>query len=393
MSLWRNRGFLLFWAGQTLSVLGGSISLLALPLLVLESTGSIVHMGMITALVGVVTVVTGLVAGHVVDTVDRMSILVWCDWARAGLHLLIPVVWLFGEPLWVLYVAAGVGAALTMLFQVAYITAVAGLVAPDQLTEANGKLQSGFAVAAIAGPVMAGVLAGIVGPAWAIGIDGLTYIASAVSLLFIRLPPMDSAAVGGIKAGFLVGFRFLWGHRMLRALTVLLTALTFVTMGARDLLVFRLGGELSRGTSTVGAVMGVAMVGSIGAGLVAAAARRRLGFGACWLASAALIGGSIAAFGLSDDLGVVAAGATGLMFGLTLAGICSMSLRQELTPAPLLGRVTSAFWTVHYASGPLGAAALTVAAGRFGVGSVALVAVGLCAVIVAAGAVSPLGRG
>ena len=44
-----------------------------------------------------------------------------------------------------------------------------------------------------------------------------------------------------------------------------------------------------------------------------------------------------------------------------------MSLRQEVTPDHLLGRVTAAFWTIHFSLGPLGAALLTWAAGRFGV--------------------------
>ncbi|MGH1553056.1 hypothetical protein ACRAWF_16695 [Streptomyces sp. L7] len=50
-----------------------------------------------------------------------------------------------------------------------------------------------------------------------------------------------------------------------------------------------------------------------------------------------------------------------------MAGTCSMSLPpQEVTPEHLLGRVTSAFWTVHYAAAPIGAAVLTWAAERRG---------------------------
>ncbi len=51
----------------------------------------------------------------------------------------------------------------------------------------------------------------------------------------------------------------------------------------------------------------------------------------------------------------------------SVAGICSMSLRQQVTPDHLLGRVTAAFWTIHFSLGPLGAALLTWTAGHYGV--------------------------
>ena len=62
------------------------------------------------------------------------------------------------------------------------------------------------------------------------------------------------------------------------------------------------------------------------------------------------------------------AGLAAVYLGCTsVAGICSMSLRQQVTPDHLLGRVTAAFWTIHFSLGPVGVALLTWAAGRFGV--------------------------
>jgi hypothetical protein len=67
-----------------------------------------------------------------------------------------------------------------------------------------------------------------------------------------------------------------------------------------------------------------------------------------------------------------------------------MSLRQEITPDHLLGRVTSAFWTIHYLPGPIGAPLVTFAAARAGVPTVLLVlGLGLGAIALIA-AFSPL---
>jgi hypothetical protein len=69
-----------------------------------------------------------------------------------------------------------------------------------------------------------------------------------------------------------------------------------------------------------------------------------------------------------------------------------MSLRQEITPAHLLGRVTAAFWTIHFALGPVGATLATFAAAGQGVSAVvAVMGTGLL-LVVAAGLVSPLRR-
>ncbi|MEV8511497.1 hypothetical protein [Dactylosporangium sp. NPDC051484] len=94
---------------------------------------------------------------------------------------------------------------------------------------------------------------------------------------------------------------------------------------------------------------------------------------------------AIAGLGLTTSAITVGVLATVQLLATGWAGICSMSLRQEVTPQHLLGRVTSAFWTLHNSLGPLGAAALAGAAARYGVmvtcvvGGTACVAIALAA--------------
>ncbi|WP_051696570.1 MFS transporter [Streptomyces sp. NRRL S-244] len=408
-SLWHNRDFNVFWLGQALSVLGGSISLLALPLLVLDATGSVVQMGLITVISAVGAIATGLFAGYVVDRTDRRRLMITCDLARALLLGAVPFIWLAGPRIWVLYVLTALVTVLKTLFDVAYVTAVPNLVRAEDLTAANGRLTAAFAFGTLCGPAAAGFIAAGVGADWALGVDGATFLVSAVSLRWVAFgregadgPGVSEQGVserGAPEAGklrevfvgmFLDGVRFLWAHPVLRALTVLLTLLTFVTMGATDLLVFRIRHDLGLGSATVGYVIAVSGLGVVGAAFAAAPLRRTFGFGACWLGATALIGVSVAGTGVSRSLPVIAVLAAVFMFGLTLGAVCSMTLRQEVTPDPLLGRVTSAFWTVHNAAGPVGAAALTVLAARHGVPAVSVAAGVFCLAIVGAGLLTPL---
>lgn len=403
-SLWRNRDFTVFWLGQALSVVGGSLSLVALPLLVLAATGSLVQMGLVTVVTGVTGILTGLFAGHVVDRSDRRRLMIACDLARAVLLGAVPLVWLTAGPLmWPLYVLTVLVTALKTVFDVAYVTAVPHLVGTGDLTAANARLMGTFALGTLAGPIAAGLITGGPGGEWALGIDGATFLVSAVSLRWVTFgraaPPADetpapapAAPAGGLREVFTVGFRFLWGHVLLRPLTVLLTLLTFVTMGATDLLVYRLTEDLGRNAATVGYVMAVSGLGVIAAALAAGRLRRVLGFGPCWLGSVGLIAVSVAGIGLSRSVPVIALLAAVFMFGSTLGGVSSMTLRQEVTPDELLGRVTSAFWTVHNAAGPAGAAVLTVLGARYGVPAASVAGGALCLLILAAGLATPLRR-
>ncbi|MFI1281214.1 MFS transporter [Streptomyces sp. NPDC020858] len=428
-SLRRNKDFNVFWLGQALSVLGGSISLLALPLLVLDATGSIVQMGLVTVVSGATAIGTGVFAGYVVDRADRRRLMIVCDLVRAVLLGAVPLVWwVAGPQIWLLYVLTALVAVLKTLFDVAYVTAVPNLVRTQDLTTANGRLMGTFALGTLLGPVAAGFITAGVGADWALAVDGATFLVSAASLGWVRFTPRPAddrsgavkagagsttesgsttgaasgagaasgsgaasgAASGVLREMFVVGFRFLWSHPLLRPLTIQLTLLTFVTMGATDLLIYRVQHDLGRDAATLGYVIAVSGAGAVAAALTAGRLRRILGFGTCWLTSIAMIAVGVAETGVSRSLPVIAALAAVFMFGITLGGICTMTLRQEVTPDHLLGRVTSAFWTVHNASGPVGAAVLTLLAARHGVPAVSLAGGALCLLILGGGLLTPL---
>ncbi|GIG87440.1 MFS transporter [Plantactinospora endophytica] len=405
----RRRDFPLFWAGQALSALGDSFSLLAVPLLVLHATGSVARMGLLTGLVGAASVGAGIFAGYLVDRVDRRRLLLGCDLFRAVGYASIPLVWLFGPQLWLLYLVAPACAAVGMVFQVGYVAAVPALVAPDRITRANGQLYASYAAAGILGPVLAGLLSAAVGPATALAVDAGTFALSALGLCLVRLrapatPPADHAdepagADGADRAGrncragwsdLLVGARFLWRHPVLRALTVLLSFLTFLTIGLTDVFIYHVKHDLGRSDGAVGQVLAAAAGGTIVAALLVAPVRRSLGFGACWIGAYALSGLAVAGVGLTRDVPALALLVAGYTFGTSLAGICSMSLRQQVTPDRLLGRVTSAFWTLHSALGPLGAAVLTGAVARYGTAPVCLAAGLVCLGIAAVATRTPI---
>lgn len=375
-SLSANRDFSIFWAVQAVSEIGNAFSLVALPLLVLHATGSAAQMGLLTAVAGAASLITGLVGGSWADRFDRRRLLMLCDAARLVLYGVIPVCWALSPQIWLLYVVMGLAAVFEMLFKITYVTAVANLVTRDQIIAANGRLEATNALAYIAGPALAGVVAGLFGPTFAVAINAGSFGISLIGLTLIRLrtterpshddPGAQTRPAPELRSGFRVGATFLWRSPVLRTLTVLLTITTFLTLGMTDVIIYHLKHSLGQNERTVGYVLALGGVGTCVAAAAAARLRRSWGFGRCWVGSMTLCALSLLVLGGFGRLPVAAVTIFFYSFGMALAGVCSMSLRQEVTPDHLLGRVTSAFWTIHSSLAPLGAALLTALVDRLG---------------------------
>ena len=300
--LWRQRDFGIFWAAQTLSVLGDSFALIALPLLVLQATGSLARMGLLTAVGGAASVLAAVFAGTVVDRVDRRRLLIVCDLVRLVLYGVIPLVWLFGPQVWLLYVVLPLCEAVGMLFAVGYVTVVRSLVGTARLTEANGRLNATAAAAGVLGPLCAGIVAAWTGPAAAVGVDAASFGVSAACMLFVRFAARSGddgtpARRATLWQDLRVGIAFLRGHPVLRSLTALLFVFSFLTLGLNDLVIYHLKHDLGHDDGTVGTVMAVGALGTITGALLVARIRRRLGFGPTWTGAVAVCGLAFAGLG------------------------------------------------------------------------------------------------
>jgi MFS family permease len=391
------RSFKLFWGGQAVSAVGDAFAFVAMPLLVLEISGSIAKMGVVTAIASAGQILAGLFSGTVVDRLDRRRLMIGCDVARAVFYLAPAVAaaggWL-GLPL--LYVVTALGSTVGSVFMVANVAAIPDLVDAGELRQANSRLQASQALAYVIGPMLAGAAAAHLGPTAALTVDALSFGVSAASLAAARFRTQGGHEVRPWRglADLAAGVRFLFGHRFLRASLAILFGVALLSSAGLsaaviDLVVFRLRHDLGETGRAVGVCLGIAAVGALLGALLAPRLHGRLGFGACLLGGTALQALGLVLAGAVGTTAAVGAGATLWAAGLTFRSVAQQSVRQALTPAALMGRTMAATWTLVFAAATVGAIASTRLAARIGAAQALCLLGGGLLLVVAIGAFTP----
>lgn len=391
-----------FWLGQAASNLGDAFGFVAMPLLVFDATHSVVQMGYVTGITGAGQLLAATFSGVVVDRVNRRALMMLCDWARLALYGVLPLLALTGAlAMPVIYAVAGLTAIASNFYLVAYMAAIANLVEPHEVAGANGRLQATQALTYVIGSALAGAVCARFGAAWAMGVNALSFAASAAALAKIRFrhdrAERDGAEARGALREIRSGLSYLIHHRSLRALTLFQTAVALlgsIGVGAAviDLVVFRLKVDLSETASVVGWALSLASLGAVLGALLGGRWGRRFGFGKACLIGTALQGVGMLIGGLGPGLAAVIVSGMFWSGGLTFRAVSASSLRQTLTPDALLGRVLAAGWTLIFAASALGAVLVTRAGAAIGAGG-AMALVGALLLLVAfIGALSPLAK-
>ncbi len=194
--LWCHPDFLRFWAAQSTSRLGTFVTALALPTAAIQLLDAgPVEIGTLAALQALPFPFLGILSGVLADRVPRRPIMIACNLGCLVALGSIPVVYLAAPlTMYQIYVVALFVGVFTPFSVVASQAYLKGLVAPDQLLEANAKLEVTNTTAGVAGRALAGLLIYWIQAPLAILLDAASYLVSAMLLLSVRTPEPVSTA-------------------------------------------------------------------------------------------------------------------------------------------------------------------------------------------------------
>jgi MFS family permease len=393
LQLLKARDFsLLFW-GQMTSQIGDSLNRVALLWFVYQLTGSAMKMVMIGLLQTIPPLVLSPLIGVYLDRANKKTVMVWVDIARSVLVLLIPLLHAFDQlTLERLYAAVFLLALVSTIFGPALSASVPQLVRKDQLTAANALLQTTTNTGLLIGPLISGIGIALIGSQNVLYVDAVTFFISALCLIGIRMRPLDTDASEKKKAAWtqelVAGIRFVYLEHTVLALMVAAALYSLAASAFAFMLPVFAEQNLSAGAFEVGALWS-----ALGAGMIATST---------WLASLtqgdlhgrftlifrSMAVGGLAMCGLSMLTAPLVAAALILVIGGSTALFMPIvwGVLQEVTPAPLLGRVFTTFSTGSMASAMAGMAGFGWAADTMGP-HVSLLGIGLvllCTACVAA---------
>ena len=381
------RNYRLFFGGQSISLIGTWMTRVATSWLVYRLTGSAFLLGIVGFAGQIPTFVLGPFAGVWVDRWDRHRTLVVTQvlsmlqsFALATLALAKVIT--INEIIW-LGVFQGLINAFDMPARQAFVVQM--IENREDLGNAIALNSSMVNAARLIGPSIAGVLIAAVGEGYCFLIDGISYIAVIISLLMMRIVPLELAVRRkAIWHELREGWQYAMGFGPIRAILLLLALVSLVGMPYTVLMPIFAGQVLHGGAHTLGFLMGASGVGALIGAAKLAARRSVLGLGKVVPLAAALFGGGLIGFSFSRALWL------SLLLMLLTGGAmmqqmaASNTILQTIVDEDKRGRVMSFYSMAFMGMAPFGSLLAGSLANRIGAPYTLTIGGALCILAAAA---------
>jgi MFS family permease len=356
--VFRYASFRAFWVGYTFSILGDTMTRVALTWLVWELTESAWALGLLTFAYTAPVIVGGLLAGWLLDRYGERRVMLIDSLLRGFAVLLIPLLNFWGQlALWHIYVVAAVYGSLFMIPLAGGPTLVPRLVPKEHLSTANALEMLTFTVSSVVGAPLAGFLIAWTTAPNVLIVDAASYFVFVLFLLrVVPLPREEKTAVATPSQSYHLrdAIALLRHNKILQSTTLMFMAFN-MGMGALFVWLPIFADEvLGGGAELYGTLLGVLAVGEVLSSLLAGGLVLSLSLGTLICLAQFLSGLSLAL--LLPGKPVAWSLLSLALFGLFSAPltIWAQTLRMQIIPEALRGRTFALLRTLMQGANPLG---------------------------------------
>jgi len=363
--LWYHRDFLKVWAGQTISLCGSQVTILAFPLTaILVLHASAAQMGFLQAAEFAPFLLIGLAVGVWVDRLRRRPVMIVADIGRFLLIGCVPLVAILHLlNIYEMYAIAFATGTLTIFFDVAYRSYLPSLIERDHLVDGNSKLEITASAAELVGPGLGGILIQLFTAPIALLVDAISFLISAISLGIVRTaepPPARPTEKSKLLPEIGKGLHLLLRNPILGPLAWSSINITLCTNISTAVYILYATTTLHISPAILGVIYAVGGFSAIPGAMITTWIPERFGIGATSIIAVFIYGcaGLLVPLATGSLLIVVAILIlsqffVGLMF--VIWNINQLSLRQMLTPNAFLGRVNASYRFLVWGAIPIGA--------------------------------------
>jgi MFS family permease len=357
--LLRDPAYRRLWISILISSLGGQVTLLALPLtaaVLLHASAA--QMGILTAVEIAPYVLFSLPCGVWLDRLRKLPVYVIGEVSIACAVTTVPCAWWLGALSihWLYFVAFVIGTVNTAAGTAAQIV-LTQIVPRERLVEAHAKNALASSTAEVAGPGVAGALIKLAGAPVALIADAVLLLASATILRGVNLREPGTPRRIAFWPAMRAGLEFVHGNRLLVTMACCVGVWQMCSQAANVVQILFATRTLGLSAREVGfSYVGLGL-GTIGGSMLGGRVVRRLGSGMTLVLGFGICGAGWTLLSVAppNAAGVLAYVVMLVAFGLgaVFMFINFLSLRQSVTPGPLLGRMTSTMrWLILLPAGP-----------------------------------------
>lgn len=377
----RHRNYRLFFAGQSLSLVGTWITRIATGWLVYRLTGSSLLLGIVGFCGQLPTLFLAPVAGVFVDRWNRHRVLVVTQVLSMLQSLALAVLALAGiitvAEVLVLQVFQGVINAFDTPARQAFVVTMI----EDRADLPNAIALNSTMVNAsrVLGPSIGGVLIAAVGEGWCFMVDAISYLAVIASLLAMRVPrSAPRLTETRVTEELRAGFRYVTRFAPIRTVLILLAVVSTMGMPYAVLMPAVAAKRLHGGPHTLGLLMTASGVGALCGAVYLASRSSVVGLGRVIVVASGMFGVGLVAFGLSRSLGLSLLTLLVVGAGFMVSLASTNTIVQTITREDLRGRVMAFYTMAFLGTAPLGSLLAGVLADRLGESLTIVAGGGVC---------------
>ncbi len=343
------RDFRLLWIGSGISQLCGMATVIAFPLLAVDTLGANVgEVGLITAAGYLPWLLLTLPAGVYAGRLRPRAVLATADVSRAIIVAMVPVLAATEHlALWHLYLSNVLVSCATVFYEIVYLSMPPKMLPRDKLFYGNVRLQVARAVSLAFGPALAGFTVQVLGPHVAPLVNTAGFAVSVICNLLMRSHIEASApqtAGRGVLADMGEAIRFVSGNPVILASTAASAVGNCCFAAYEALVVIFLAKDVGVTPGTLGFLLGAVGIGALIGASIAGRISRWIGTArAAWIPAAVLAPAGLLLPFTHEGSGLLLFITGALLFhaGYTVFTVGQATLVQMLTPDQLLPRTVA----------------------------------------------------
>lgn len=202
----KNKNFIIIVLGQIISLFGNAIQRFSMSLYLLDFTGSTATFANILAISTIPYILFAPIAGKLSDSVNKKKIMVYLDFFCAALIGVYSIILLSGNDNTIIVAIVMFTLSISYtLYGPAVSSSIPQVVEEDKLTSANGIINQVGSIVNLVGPILAGIIYGLLGIKVIVIINALSFLFSAIMELFLDIPDVvkKDEKEGKVSVGFI----------------------------------------------------------------------------------------------------------------------------------------------------------------------------------------------